>query len=217
MAVATPRVLDWYFDYVSPFSYLQLEAFHRLPAGVTVRPRPILFAGLLDAWGHKGPAEIPEKRKFTYRFAVWTAGKYGIPLKFPPAHPFNPLKPLRLTVALGEQPAVIRHIFRFIWREGRLVEDPKEWARLAAELGAPDADAKIAQPWVKERLKANGEEAVGRGVFGVPTFWVEAELFWGFDATDFLLAFLENPGLLREGELARVSSLPAATQRKGHP
>ncbi|MGN2390822.1 2-hydroxychromene-2-carboxylate isomerase [Pelomicrobium sp. G1] len=217
MAVATPRVLDWYFDYVSPFSYLQLEAFHRLPAGVTVRPRPILFAGLLDAWGHKGPAEIPEKRKFTYRFAVWTADKYGIPLKFPPAHPFNPLKPLRLTVALGDQPAVVRHIFRFIWREGRLVEDPKEWARLAAELGAPDADAKIAQPWVKERLKANGEEAVGRGVFGVPTFWVEAELFWGFDATDFLLTFLENPGLLREGELARVSSLPAATQRKGHP
>ena len=59
------KTLDWYFDFVSPYSYLQHEILHTLDA--EIRYKPILFAGLLNAWGHKGPVEIPEKRRFTYR------------------------------------------------------------------------------------------------------------------------------------------------------
>ncbi|MFZ5557969.1 MAG: 2-hydroxychromene-2-carboxylate isomerase [Pseudomonadota bacterium] len=211
---AVPLELDWYFDYVSPFSYLQHELFDRLPAGTRVRYRPILFAALLDHWGHKGPAELPAKRVFTYRSVVWAAQRHGVPLRFPPAHPFNPLKALRLTVALQSPPQVVRTIFRFIWREGRSVEDPAEFAALAERLGVRDADVKVAVPWVKDALRANGEEAIRRGVFGVPTFAAGDELFWGADATDLLLAWLDDRELFARGELARVSALPEGTQRK---
>ncbi|HSD61822.1 MAG TPA: DsbA family protein, partial [Burkholderiales bacterium] len=77
------RAVDWYFDFVSPYSYLQFMKFPALPEGIALRLRPVLFAGLLDAWGHKGPAEIPAKRRFTYRQVVWVAKRDGIPLRFP--------------------------------------------------------------------------------------------------------------------------------------
>ena len=89
-------IVDWYFDFVSPFAYLQSERLASLPPRVAIRFRPVLFAGLLDANGQKGPAEITAKRNFTYRFVVWQARKLGIPLKFPHEHPFNPLPLLRL-------------------------------------------------------------------------------------------------------------------------
>jgi len=95
---------DWYFDFVSPFSYLQCEQLPSLERSLRVRYRPVLFAGLLKAYEHKGPAEIPAKRRFTYRFVVWQAKRLGIPLKFPAAHPFNPLPLLRLAIVADCDP-----------------------------------------------------------------------------------------------------------------
>ena len=72
---------DWYFDFVSPFSYLQCEQLPTLERSLRVRYRPVLFAGLLKAHDTIGPAEIPAKRRFTYRFVVWQARQLGIALK----------------------------------------------------------------------------------------------------------------------------------------
>ncbi len=70
-------IVDWYFDFVSPFAYLQSEQFALLGPKVSIRYRPVLFAGLLDANGQKGPAEIPAKRAFTFRFCIWRAKVIG--------------------------------------------------------------------------------------------------------------------------------------------
>ena len=155
---------DWYFDFVSPFSYLQLEAFGRLPPGFEVTFRPVLFAGLLNHWGHRGPAEIPEKRRFTYRIAQWRAERDGIPMKFPPAHPFNPIKALRLAIVAGNRIEPIRTIFRHIWCEGKSIDDAADWSALCLKVGVADADAKINEPRVKDELKRNGERAVAAGL-----------------------------------------------------
>src|SRR5438132_4064203 len=122
--------IDWYFDFVSPFSYLQCERLQELPPGTRVRYRPVLFAGLLNHHGQKGPAEIESKRLFTYRFVLWQAQRQGVKLRFPPEHPFNPLTLLRLTIAADASPDVVRGIFHFIWRDGRLADNPIEWAEL---------------------------------------------------------------------------------------
>ena len=98
----------------------------------------MLFAGLLGANGQKGPAEIPAKRAFTYRFVVWQAKRLGIVLKFPPEHPFNPLPLLRLALACDCRPEAVHTIFRFVWRDGRLPDLPIEWAELTGELGIAD-------------------------------------------------------------------------------
>ena len=126
---------DWYFDFVSPFAYLQSEQLASLGPRVAVRYRPVLFAGLLEATGQKGPAEIAAKRTFTYRFVVWQAKRLGVPLKFPPEHPFNPLPLLRLALACDCEPRAVQRIFRFVWRDGRLPDLPIEWAELTSELG----------------------------------------------------------------------------------
>ena len=208
------RAADWYFDFLSPFSYLQLVQFDRLPRDVDVAFRPVLFAGLLGHWGHKGPAEIPAKRVHTYRWCHWYAARHGIPFRMPPAHPFNPLRPLRLAVAHDGEARLVRAVFDAVWAEGRDPSRDEEWQALVARLGIADADAMIAAPEVKEALRRGTQEAAERGVFGVPTFAIGDELFWGLDSTDLVLDYLNDPTLLSTGEYARISDLPIAQARK---
>lgn len=205
---------DWYFDFLSPFSYLQLAQFDRLPPDLEVTYCPVLFAGLLGHWKHKGPAEIPAKRVQTYRWCHWYAARHGVPFRMPPAHPFNPLRPLRLAIACDAEPGLIRAIFDAIWAEGRDPSDDEEWRALTARLGIADADDMIAAPHVKDALRRGTEEAAERGVFGIPTFAIGEEIFWGLDSTDLVLDYLNDPELLTTGEYARISDLPIAQARK---
>ena len=206
-------IADWYFDFVSPFSYLQCE---RLQSHANaIRPHPVLFAAILDANGQKGPAEIPAKRRFMYRFVVWQAKALGIPLRFPHAHPFNPLPLLRLAVACDSRFDAITRIFRFVWRDGRLPDLPIEWAELAEELGVRDASARIGDASVKDELRRETDAAIARGVFGVPTLALGNELFWGVDATDMALGYARAGGRYDDAEYVRVAELPAAAVRNG--
>jgi 2-hydroxychromene-2-carboxylate isomerase len=205
---------DWYFDFISPFSYLQHELFDRLPEGLEITYKPILFAGLLGHWAHKGPAEIPPKRIFTMRHTKWWAEKNGIPLKMPPVFPFHPIKILRMSIALGNTPDVVAKIFRFIWVEGR---DPNtDWPDFAAALGlgSEEADAKINDPAVKAALIANGAEALERGIWGVPSFVIDGHIFWGVDTTEMVADYIKNPALFEAVEMKRYDELPSGIQRK---
>ena len=207
-------IADWYFDFVSPFAYLQSEQLASLGPRVSVRYRPVLFAGLLGANGQKGPAEIPAKRTFTYRYCIWRAKELGIAFRFPPEHPFNPLPLLRLAIACGSTPDVVHRIFRFVWRDGRLPDLPIEWAELIAELGAHDADARIASAEVKGELRRNTDEAIARGVFGVPTLALGDELFWGSDATAMAAGYIAAGCRFEDPEYARVAALPIGATRR---
>lgn len=203
--------LRWYFDVISPYAYL---CFKRLPelADAEIEYVPVLFAGLLKAWDMKGPAELPEKRIHTYRHSVWVARQRGIRFVMPPRHPFNPLSALRLIIARGVQPADIARTFEFIWAEGR---DPElEFEALAAALGETDAAARITQPAVKSVLAGNTEQALARGLWGVPTFEVRGELFWGEDTVDWVRAFLADPTLLQAPDFQRADATQAGIVRR---
>ena len=205
--MATPSV-DWYFDFVSPYSYI---AHHRLgELSCPVSYKPVLFAGLLNHWGQKGPAEIPAKRRWTYRWCTWWAQSLGIPFRFPAEHPFNPLQHLRLALACGNRPEAVKRIFESIWVRGENASDPARFAALCRELGV--AEGRLAE--VKDQLRANTEEAAARGVFGVPSFVVDGEVFWGADAIDFLRAFLSDPATVRNDEMRRVDALPVGAARR---
>jgi 2-hydroxychromene-2-carboxylate isomerase len=205
---------DWYFDFISPFSYLQSEQLAVLSPRVRIRYRPVLFAALLGANGQKGPAEIPVKRVFTYRFALWQAKKLGIPLKFPPEHPFNPLPLLRLAIACDCAPQAVHRIFRFVWKDGRLPDLPIEWAELCSELAIGDGDARIASAEVKDALRRNTDEAIARGVFGVPTLAIGDQLFWGADATAMVADYVAAGCRFDDPEYARVAQLPMGAVRR---
>ncbi len=208
----------WYFDIISPYAYLHFKLHDRIawPAGVTpqIEYVPVLFAGLLKANGTKGPAEITEKRRHTYRMCVWFAQQHGIPFRLPPAHPFNPLHALRLLIGAGATRAHIEAVFDCVWKDGKDVNAPAVFAGLAAQLGIADPQALIAEPAVKQQLIANTERALARGIYGVPTFDTGEELFWGADTLPLMNAWLADPLLFKQGEMARVDQIPWAAVRK---
>ena len=203
--------LRWYFDVISPFAYLQWPKVKALAARRDVVLVPVLLAAVLAARGQKGPAEIPGKREFTYRHVLWQARAAGVPLQFPPAHPFNPVTALRLCIAGGCTVAVVDAVFDWIWVHGRAGDSSEALQPLQQQLGI-DADA-VTDPAVKHALRANTDAALAAGVFGVPTLQVGDALFWGNDAHAFALAVLDDPALLDDPQMRRIANLPVAASR----
>lgn len=201
----------WYFDFISPFAYLQWPKVRALMVEHPIVPVPILFAAVLDARGQKGPAEIPSKREFTYRHALWQAREAGVPLRFPPKHPFNPLPALRLCIAAGASPASIDAIFDWIWGQGNAADTTESLESVRETLGLPPGVADSVE--VKAMLRTCTEVALTAGVFGVPTLALGGTLFWGNDAHAFAVAALRDPALLEESEMRRVAALPVGVQR----
>lgn len=210
----TGHAAEWFFDFVSPFAYLQLEQFDKLPATLTVQARPIAFGAILTQVGQRGPAEIPAKRVFTYRHALYRAQKLGIAYRMPPAHPFNSLKALRLAIAMGSSLDVIQRIFRFIWRDGHDVASPEGFAALCDAMDYPQGVEAVEAQSVKDALKANTDRAMALGLFGVPTFVLDGELFWGEDATEMFVDCIGSRAWLDSPEVRRVSALPVGVQRR---
>jgi len=203
----------WYFDFISPFAWLQWPRIKELMQTHPVALRPILFAGVLDRVGQKGPAEIPAKREFSYRHVLWRARQAGQPLRFPPTHPFNPLAALRLCIAAGSDARATDAIFEWIWGQGQAGDTVEALAPVAKQLGMADVAAAIADPAVKAKLKANFDAAMAEDLFGVPTLSIDGRLFWGGDAHDFALAYLRDPAMWDEAEMHRVATLPIGVAR----
>lgn len=207
-------VYDWYFDFISPFAYLNWRRLHRDFPRFNIQPRPVLFAGLLNHWEQLGPAEIPGKRIHTYRLVLWQARQAGIPLRFPPAHPFNPLPALRLALAANDIHQACDLIFKHIWEKGLAADTSEALQPVADALGIEDMAASIANPEVKMRLAQNGEQAIALKIFGVPTLVINDQLFWGNDATEMAMQYLANPAMIeKDAEMQRINVLPEAIQR----
>jgi 2-hydroxychromene-2-carboxylate isomerase len=211
----TPRTATWYFDVISPFSYLALGEIEEMAKTMAIVYRPILFAGLLQHWKQLGPAEIGPKRIHTYRFCVWEAQRRGIRFRFPPAHPFNPLKPLRLITALKAEPPVVRAVMDRVWRDGLDLSNETGWAATCSAVGLDPlkANALVEAPDTKAALRANTEEAIAARLFGVPTLRIGDESFWGLDALPMARAYLNDPEMFNSGEMLRVATMNASSSR----
>lgn len=205
----------WYFDVISPFAYLALGEIEELAPRLSITYRPILLAALLERWKHLGPAEIPPKRTHTYRLCLFEAQRRGIAFRFPPTHPFNPLKPLRLLAALDAYPRAVRVVMDRIWRDGLdlSIEENLEASCDALGLDPAKAAALVDAPETKAKLRANTDAAVAAGLFGVPTLQIGDELFWGADALPMARAYLDNPEMFKSGEMLRVATMGASVSR----
>ncbi|MGB6487511.1 MAG: 2-hydroxychromene-2-carboxylate isomerase [Steroidobacteraceae bacterium] len=203
----------WYFDPISPYVYLQLPDLDRLPTDIAVRPVPVLLAALLTHSGTKGPAEIPAKRLHTYRQCAWLARARNLPFRMPPQHPFNPLPVLRLLCSLGPTLAQARIASRFVFERGGDPSTPGGLKELGTELGVSDPETAATAPAAKDHLRANTAEAVSRGVWGVPTFEVDGELFWGADSFPMMLDYLRHPDLFGTADMKQLETLPIGAAR----
>ena len=209
--------ITFYLDFISPYAYLAFESLPKQLMGISHRVvyQPILFGAVLNHHGHMGPAEIPGKREWTYRQVLWQAKQMGIPLDMPLTHPFNPLSLLRLAVASSDDGAPNRYvcetIFRHVWKGGKAADDVERFAKLIEGL-APKRNIQEGQ--VKNQLKNNTEQAIAKGVFGVPTFAIDNKLFWGLDALPMVRQYVEKAPLFVETDWQSVEAIkPGITRR----
>jgi 2-hydroxychromene-2-carboxylate isomerase len=198
----------WYFDVISPFAYLALDEVEDLARTVEITYKPILFSALLKHHGHLGPAEIPAKRTHTYRLCIFEAQRRGTPLRFPPAHPFHPIRALRLLSALDGEPRAVRAVMNHVWRDGNDPAEDDAWAALCRDLGLKDHELLVGKEATKAKLRQDTDEATRLGVFGVPTLVIGEQLFWGLDAMPMARAYLADGELFETGEMKRVGQLP---------
>jgi 2-hydroxychromene-2-carboxylate isomerase len=206
------QTVAWYFDFISPFAYLQWQLLQRQTTDFTLQPIPTLFAGLLAHWDNKGPVEILPKRQWTYEHCLWIAHRHGIPMQLPAQHPFNPLPLLRLCIAKQNDHAVVDRLFRYVWQEGHLPSEEHAWQALLNELQITQAEIETAE--VKDTLRRHGDLAIAAGVFGVPTAVVNQQCFWGVDATDMLIAYLQQDAFFSTAAFQGAQNLPVGIQRK---
>ena len=193
----TPARVRFYFDYESPNAYVAWTQLPRLEAryGATLDLVPVLYAGLLDAHGQLGPGEVSAKGRWMWKNLLRKTAELGIPLSPPAFLPFNPLLALRVSLlpfAEAERRALIDALFRAVWVRGLHVSDAVVVERVLDEVGLRGADsiARAQDPEIKARLRRQTDEAIGRGVFGVPSMEVGDELFWGYDDFPYLELFL---------------------------
>lgn len=191
--MAETRTVPFYLDFISPYTWMALMQSERFAAehGIRWQLRPVVYAALLDAHGLTGPAETPAKRRYAFNDVVRCAQSYGLRFEGPPEHPFRSLEALRTLFAFRDDPAALRLAVRLsdvCWGEGRPLTDPRV-IRAAVEsvgLDATALDRRIADGAVKQGLRRMTEGAIDLGVFGVPTFVVDGELFWGHDRLEHL-------------------------------
>ena len=192
----TPQI-SFCFDVLSPYAWIASKRIRAFAArhGTALQAKPVLLGAILTHHGSLGPAELPAKRAYTWRDAHRCAAEHGLDLEGPARHPFNPLLALRActrAAAGAEQWKVIDAVFDAGWAKGADLSDAKA---LRAALDAAGLDgAKIlaaaVAPAAKRGLKENTLQAVNAGVFGVPSFIVKGELFWGNDRFEHMAAFL---------------------------
>jgi 2-hydroxychromene-2-carboxylate isomerase len=213
------ETVRFYYDPLSPYVWLATKQIARIEAaGVHLEMEPILFAGLLKAHGLKGPAEIPAKREFMFRDVMRMAEAHGLAFKGPPGHPFNPLMALRMCLAITSLASRRRFTFalsRAAWEQGLDLSSPAVLKQLAAECDL-NGDALLAAAGtteIKQALIAATARAVEAGVFGVPTFSYQGELFWGGDRIDLLLRRIAGHKI-DESRLKEVLARPALVRRE---
>lgn len=213
--------LRFYFDFLSPYAYIAWTQIHPLAARYEreVEAVPVLFPALLGAHGTKGPAEIPAKRVYVWKDVVRTARVLGLPLAPPPAHPFNPLLALRVAstdLSRAERCRLVDGLYRATWGCGPGVTDPEVVARIADEAGLDGAALvrAAATDAVKARVRAQTDEALALGAFGIPSILVDGELFWGYDSFGHIERRLAGRDPLTADDLLRWAGLPAGATRK---
>lgn len=196
--MSTPTI-EFFWDVGSPYIYLastQIDALAER-AGARLEWKPFLLGKVFQATGNHTPASLPAKGKYLFKDVQLWARYYGVAFTFPKVFPINSLLPQRVAcaaVGVGRGEAYAKAAMTAYWGEGRDISQSAEIEKVCTTLDL-DGAALLAQATespVKDLLRANTEEAIHRGAFGAPTFFIGEQMFWGNDRLSLMEASLKG-------------------------
>ena len=201
------RVVEFYFDYGSPYSYVAHTRLREVlrRTGGEAKYRIMLLGGVFQMTGNSSPANNPLKWPNSQRDLERYVKKYQAPFQRNPHFPVNTLKAMRGAIVAEEAGILPRYtdaVFAGMWRDAQKMDDDAVLARVLDSAGIDPASilARIGEDAVKQKLKSYTEAAVKRGVFGAPTFFVDGEMFFGQDRLEFVEDALLGRSYLSKAE-----------------
>lgn len=190
-------VIEFFFEFSSPYSYLAATQLAAIcdATGARIELKPMLLGVVFKEIGNALPASIPAKGKYMFGDIKRWARHYDVPFRWPSMFPISAINAKRAVLAARREhgpevaQALMLHLFRGYWVEGLDLGSTESLEILLqnAEQDLSGLIEKTQEPSIKEELKLITQEAVDRGVFGAPTFFVGEQMFWGNDRIDFLI------------------------------
>jgi len=184
--------IEFFYDYVSVYSYLADSRLSQL-TGAGIVYRPMFLGAVMEATGNRPPGTVEAKGKYLRVDIERWVKRYSLTFNMNPLFPQNTLKALRLALVAQKQGTfepVHRALFDAIWVQEKDLNDENVLAEIAEKAGLAFEDIEDAA--IKDELKVCTGEAVDRGVFGAPTFFVGDQMFFGNDRFEFINDALEN-------------------------
>lgn len=196
------KTIEYYFDFLSPYSYLSWQWVREnkkklFEKQVEFSFKPVILSSIIGHFETKGPAQIETKRNYLFKDCLRFSKLKKIPFRTPSRLPFNSLYALRSSLVENvgkKQFEIIDLFFKKGWSEGRDIGDPESLIGFLTEEGYPGAEIldKVNTKEMRKALKSNVQEALSKGVFGVPSFVIGKELFWGNDSIPYMESYLNS-------------------------
>ncbi len=185
--------IEFFFDYASTYTYLAHRAVEELAARQDAELvfRPMVLGFVFKATGNNMPAAVPAKAAYMVHDVRRWARHYGLPFHMPSVFPVNTIRALRAAVAAIEDGIFLpfhHAVMKGYWADDQDIGDSEVLTALATGAGLDGARlvTRAEEPAVKAQLKKNTDEAIERGAFGAPTFFVGDQMFWGNDRLSFV-------------------------------
>ncbi|MCA9981557.1 MAG: 2-hydroxychromene-2-carboxylate isomerase [Anaerolineales bacterium] len=187
------KQIEFYFDFTSPWTYMASTQLPQLAEkyNAEIIYKPALLGGIFKSIGNVAPATLPAKGKWMLIDLQRHAKKYGVPFQMPPIFPVNTVRVMRgVLVAMqdGYFEDYYAALWPAIWVDGRDLGNTAVLLEVVREIGQdPEQFAeRIEEPAIKQALIERTAEAVERGLFGMPTFFIDGEMYFGQDRMNFV-------------------------------
>ena len=192
------KTVTFCFDFGSPYSYLAYNYLSPIKkAGAQIDLKPVLLGGIFKATGNQPPASVQKKGEYMFKDIQRWANKLDISFKMNPYFPILTVPHMRGAILAQKKDILedyMQSMFDSMWLKGLNLNDQEILTKVASESGIDPNDFAegISSDEIKDELRVNTQFAIDKGAFGVPTYFLENEMFWGIDSIKFLLESLKN-------------------------
>ena len=192
------KTVTFCFDFGSPYSYLAYNYLSPIKeAGAQIDLKPVLLGGIFKATGNQPPATVQKKGEYMFKDIQRWSNKLGISFKMNPYFPILTVPHMRGAILAQKKDILedyMQSMFDSMWLKGLNLNDQEILTKVASESGIDPNDFAegISSDEIKDELRLNTQFAIDKGAFGVPTYFLENEIFWGIDSIKFLLESLKN-------------------------